>query len=139
MAQIVTFTDGATALLREPDQVPNRLRDPIKDAQMTLGVFGIDIEDMPEGKDKQRAAALMVAQHPKEFRAVDQALILALVQEWSYPFPVSADGLGELPGHAYDALKAACEPKLTEIFPSFKYVKASEDGGEDSPTVPSGD
>ena len=47
-------------------------------------------------------------------------MVVALVDAWSFPVPVDMDGLGELPGDAYDALQLACAPLGEALLPSFE-------------------
>lgn len=64
--------------------------------------------------------------------AFNDAVIIALVKEWSFDAPVSHEGLLEIPGAAYDVLQRKVSPMVSDLMPSFE-----ADPSEVSPTVPS--
>lgn len=117
---VLPLPDDQHALIRAPRQVPEKLRRPLTALTVRMSAL------MPEGVDTmgEDAQALAMGRamsaDPGVMDAMNDALILALVAAWSYEHPVSAEGLGELPGCAYDAIKAHCETLRSALMPSFK-------------------
>ena len=56
----------------------------------------------------------------------NDALAIALINEWSFDAPISTDGLLDLPGEIYDLIIKHCSPLGAAIMPSF-----SVDGADD--------
>lgn len=135
---------GGWADLRDMAEVSERLRRPIRAIQIKLArdpaFGGVVAEASKKGVDAVKGigeaeAAQMVTQMGDESAALLDELndraIIARVVGWSYDEPVSMDALLDLPGPAYDQLKALCaEGALqgTDFGPSQD---------ENSPTVPS--
>lgn len=116
--------DGQWAEFRDPEQVPERLRRPI-----TRHAARLSSTSVAEASDGD------VAPHDLDILFdLNDALVLALVESWSFPSPVAADGLGELPGPAYDALLKLASPSMLALLPDFG---PSPDPA--SPTPPSAD
>lgn len=121
----LTFEDGGTALLRDPRQVPVKLRRPYDHAVMAFSALAVDaqsgvVASTPEEKDaeEKRRFVLAAAQHPELDEARTDALIMALVSEWSYG-PVSPKSLENLPASTYDALVEACDKLAPKLSPRF--------------------
>lgn len=108
---------GGWAKLRDPDAVTERQRKPFVKAVGRAS----KISDADDG-----GISLLVE--------VQDALVLALVEEWSFDAPVTADGLEDLPHKAITALRVACQAFRDELLPDFG---PNPDPG--SPPVPSND
>lgn len=108
----IDLPGGAWAQLRDPDTITERQRRPIKAAMIAAGSSG----------EFQAALADGIFDH----------LVLALLESWSFDAPVTAEGLLDLPGSAYDALTKACTPMLKQILPDFAPTPDPE-----SPSAPS--
>lgn len=130
------------AMLRDPEEVPERLRRPLLDAMEQVsvavtaaGVTQAEIAAARDG-DEELAAAIgikaMAHGARGRQRAANDLLIVALVESWSFATPVSVESLLDLPGRTYDALVEACDPYLAAMSPDFD---PSPD--PDSPTRPS--
>jgi hypothetical protein len=75
-------------------------------------------DDKARDEEEKRRFILAAAQHPELDEARIDALVLALVSEWSYG-PVTAETLTELPASTYDALSQACEKLSPQLSPRF--------------------
>jgi len=140
----VTLTSGGWADLRDPAEVPERLRRPVRRLQMALAAnpaFASVVKDattkgvaaVEEISDEQ--AAEMVAQMGDSYDLIDQLndrLVLQRVMGWSFGPDVTLDALQDLPGAAYDELRALCADGALDTG-----VDTSPSQDEASPTVPS--
>ena len=113
----VSLPGDAWAQLRDPDTVTERQRKPF--------VTAIGRVAKADGMDDGGMGALF---------DVQDCLVLAMVQEWSFEFPVTADGLLDLPHKAISALRVECAKFQDELMPDFGPTK-----DPDTPTAPSND
>lgn len=136
---------GGWADLRDPAEIPERLRRPIRAIQMKLArdpafaavVKAAQKKGVQAVKDiDETAAAQMATQMGDDSAAaldeLNDRLILARVAGWSYGPEVSVDGLLDLPGPAYDRLKELCAAGALD-----GGVDLSPSQDENSPTAPS--
>jgi hypothetical protein len=65
---------------------------------------------------------------------LDDELAVALIESWTFPFPVSLEGLEELGHETYDKIIQATAPLLGKLMPQFEVNPEP-----DSPTEPSGE
>lgn len=119
------------ATLRRPEEVPERLRRPIG-AITGRALNAPGLTAAVQAKDEAGAATALGAVGIQLMYDLNDALIVALVKDWSYETPVSVETLGDLPGEVYDALQDATAPFLDRLLPNFG---VSPDPA--SPTVPS--
>ena len=112
------------AKLRDPHEVKQRQRKPLAKVQRAL--LGSNIgdvlvqrhaqgEDVSEEEISKLLQPLLADEAMDLFEDSDDLLILALVEEWSFEVPITQEGIGELPGRAYDALRNACRPLLNAV------------------------
>ena len=116
---------GGWVEFREPEEVPEgRRRDVMKlsskGSQFTQFVTDDDSFDMEAMSEEQREKAM---EFMTEF---NDAVAYALINTWSFDFPVSKDNLLNLPGAVYDAIVKHCSPLAKRLMPSF-----SADGAMD--------
>lgn len=125
--------------LRQAVEVPERLRRPVIKAGAKLASL---MEVSPEqaqrivasGETDQAAAQIDMSDAALDATfAFQDALVLALVREWSFG-EVSEAGLMDLPGKTLDAVRSLCMPFMADLMPNF-----GPDPSPDSPTVPSND
>lgn len=93
---------GGWAQLRDPEAVTERQRKPFVTALGRASKY----EQMDDG-----GLGAMID--------VQDALVVALVDSWSYEAPVSADALLDLPHKAVTALRVACLAHQSELMPDF--------------------
>lgn len=115
---------GGWVELREPKEVPERLRRPIVIKAGTIGKAAQDIANADEVSVDESTLSAMF-----EF---NDLLVIALTKAWSFDEPITLEGLGNLPGNAYDALQKIVAPMVADLMPSFEATPSA-----DSPTDPS--
>lgn len=137
MSSTLTLPDGGSATLRDPKLVTERQRRPVARLQQRLA--GSPVGQLLAAKDsltdeafEVEARSLLGTDDWALLDDLNDALVVALVESWTYPAAVTLDGLLDLPAESYDALKAEASKHVTELMPSFA-VSASET----SPTPPS--
>lgn len=106
MAGKIDLPDGQWAMLVDPEDVTERKREPLTELMFEAG--SMQGED---GAPPAESVRLMMR--------ADYAVIAALVAEWSFDLPITVDGVMDLPGRAYKALKDATAGKMTDLLPDF--------------------
>lgn len=143
MGTRLELPDGQWADLLEPRKVSERKRRPItrlllalaSDGGMTNLIGDAELAEAIGDESSEAAAAIAAKIAPDTLGAMDDlndALVVALVDAWSYDMPVNADSVADLPGDAYEALRDACAPFLSDLMPNFGPTP-----DPDSPTSPS--
>jgi hypothetical protein len=93
--------------LRDPKDVPEKLRRPVIEKSVSLQeVVGKEENDLTSG-DLSNLFGL------------NDLIAVALVAGWSFAHPITLDGLLELSGSAYDDILKAVAPKTIELMPNF--------------------
>ncbi|MDH6123445.1 hypothetical protein [Kitasatospora sp. GP82] len=114
-----TLTAGGWADLRDPGEIPERLRRPVRKLQMLMAgnpAFSTVVEHAADGAAPavdEKQAAQMAAQMGEDgidlvFQLQDRS-ILQRVMGWSYGPDVTLDALQNLPGAVYDELSELCK------------------------------
>lgn len=137
MGTRLELPDGQWADLLDPRKVSERKRRPITRLLLSLAKDGglSEIERSPDAPDEATAARIAAALSTDALGAMDDlndALVVALVDAWSFDTPCNAETVADLPGDAYEALRDACAPFLTDLMPNFGPTP-----DPDSPTSPS--
>jgi len=135
---------GGWADLREPADVPERLRRPVRALQMRLAkdpAFGQVVADAKDKGvqaladiDEAQAVSMVAAIGDESMTLMDDLndrLVISRVAGWSYGDTVSVDALLDLPSAVYDRLRELCADGALGG-PDFS---PSQD--PNSPTVPS--
>lgn len=141
--QHLTLPSGATADLREPADITERQRRPIKRIQAQLAARPAFMAAVKEAQaaegadgnltpDQQMGIAAGMGDAFDLLEDLNDALVAAAVAGWSYVFPVSADSAQDLPAHDLDALRTAVSPYVQTLMPDFEPNPSQE-----SPTPPS--
>lgn len=139
MSSTIPLPGGASATLRDPEQVSERHRRPV--TRLNLQLAGSPIGDLLEAKQKgtltgdafdAESRKLMGSASFELLDEIADAVIVALVESWSFDLPITLDGLLDLPGAAYDELKAITGKSITALLPNF-----TPNADPDSPTPPS--
>ena len=109
---------GGWVEFREPEEVPEgRRREVMKlssrGASFSEFLGEDDAFQLDKMSDDERDSAM-------EFMtAFNDAVAFALINAWSFEFPVSKDNLLNLPGVVYDAIVKHCSPLAKRLMPSF--------------------
>ena len=114
----ITLPDGGWASLRDPKKVPERLRRPLVTLQrrmlgtdMAKAFEGVDdVKSLDESKALDLLRPIIASEDYGMLDDINDLLIVALVEEWSFDLPITVEGSLDLPGDARDALIAACQP-----------------------------
>lgn len=141
----INLPSGASADLRAVSDVTERQRRPIKRIQAQLAArpaFAAAVKEAQliakaAGTELSPEAELRIAAGMGDafdlLEDLNDSLVSALVSGWSYDFPVSVEGVQDVPGRDLDALRKECAPYLAQLLPDFE-VSAEPD----SPIAPSG-
>lgn len=111
---------GFTFTLRDPEDVPERLRRPVERKLVTIMGHG----------DLLKATGL-TPEIMDDNNELDDLLVVALVEKWSAEAPVSVEAIQDLPTGDVKALRKAAAPFIWQMFPDFEVTP--EDG---TPTPP---
>lgn len=135
---------GGWADLRDPAEVPERLRRPVRAIQIRLAkdpAFGqVIVNAKDKGVkaladiDEAQAVEMVSAIGDDSMTLMDDLndrLVISRVAGWSYGDEVTMDALLDLPGAAYDKLRELCAEGALDD------VDFSPSQAPDSPTVPS--
>lgn len=110
----VQLPDNAWADLRDNiDAAPRRLVRAVEAAERALTMVD-GFQEIVDAEDKKTVLPQIVASLPL-VEDVQSAQVLAFVTAWSYALPVTADGLGEIPSGAYEALVEEVEKLIKPV------------------------
>ena len=143
MPEIVNLPDGQMATLRDPLVVTRAQRLPVEMAQVA---FQRAVNAATEATaDLTTPAPLALGEEPppekkrapsddeiEAYNLLDIARVVCMVESWSYPFEVNAEGYGNIPARSADVLSKAAADASNEAFYS-----PSPNPDEKSPTKPS--
>jgi hypothetical protein len=93
--------------LREPKLVSERLRRPV--FEKSVGGSSL-IEDEGDGISEETM---------RFFSEFNDLVAIAMIEKWSFEFPVSLDGLLDLPSKTYDDVRKTVTPFVNELIPDF--------------------
>lgn len=143
--QHLTLKAGGWVDLRDPADVPERLRRPVRRIQMLLAANPAFTEVVQEAAAKgvaavrdvteDQAVAMVSGMGADAFDLMDELndrAVLARVMGWSFGDQVTLEALQDLPGAVYDELRTLCADGALETGTDFS---PSQD--EASPTGPS--
>jgi hypothetical protein len=117
--------NGNWADIRDAREVTRKQRKPVQSAYMALRQYRSEHEPPQVAEGETPAFA------PEELdlaNAINEPMVIALVEAWSYEQPVTLDGLDEIPAPDADALIEHCAG--INLFPDLS-AHSLED---DSPT-----
>lgn len=118
---VVALSGGNVAKLRAVGDVSERLRRPIAACMARISPEGQEVLSALSERDKNPAV------HVPTFSAEDMAVlnemndhaIVALVESWSFPEPVTLEAVTSRKARDYDALRSACAPAVGSMFVDF--------------------
>lgn len=136
----LTLPSGQTATLRDPKTVSERLRRPIANANIEWAATNTFKRMVERARLPKVAKAKADEADPIPLVGEDLILVdrlndltaVALVESWSYEFPVTLETLQDITGPDYDALRAASKPFFNELI-----LNVQPTSDPDSPTEPS--
>jgi hypothetical protein len=127
------------AVLRDPDEVPERHRRLVQRAQFAIEAFQQELRtrgeipaDLQPGDVDEalqaKVGTLVILERPELMENLDDAAIAALVTEWPFHHPITPEGARELPGSAYDRLRTACRALAPLLLPNYQAVTDPQEG-----------
>ena len=124
MSEKIALPSGGWAILRDPAAVPVKLRRPVEKALLTLGQSQAKtvLASAPELSDSQKAAEVASTINPQildQFNDLNDLLIVARVESWSFELPINIDSLGELVQEDYALLQKISAENVTSMVPNF--------------------
>lgn len=138
----VELPRGQHAMLRDPEEVSERLRRPYVDtrqaAMAALLAYGVQPEEFDAaltGSKEQQVAMgvkMLAAGMAAGMRDSNDLMIIALTQSWSFEQPITVESLLDLTSKTYSALLEACQQLAPALDPDF-----DPNMDEQSPTTPS--
>ena len=145
MSTKIELGNGGWAILRDPAAVPVRLRRPVEKMLMAVGrgqakaALEAKQEAIVNAKtgdtiDPSTVAANMDSSVIDQFYELNDLLIVARVESWSFDLPISVDSLGDLTQEDYELLQKIAATNVTSMVPNFGLSN-----NPDSPTPPSGE
>jgi hypothetical protein len=145
MSTKIELANGGWAILRDPAAVPVRLRRPVEKMLMVVGrgqakaALEAKQEAIANAKtgdtiDASTIAASMDLSVIDQFYELNDLLIVARVESWSFDLPISVASLGDLTQEDYELLQKLAADNVTSMVPNFGLSN-----NPDSPTLPSGE
>jgi hypothetical protein len=145
MSTKIELGNGGWAILRDPAAVPVKLRRPVEKMLMAVGrgqakaALEAKQEAIANAKtgdtvDPSSIAATMDPSVIDQFYELNDLLIVARVESWSFELPISVDSLGDLTQEDYELLQKVAAQNVTSMVPNFGLSN-----NPDSPTPPSGE
>lgn len=141
MAQTtLTFSDGGNAVLRDPREVPVKVRRVWEHASAPMASVLFDLQNRYTDEEEiKRQFALEASKTPELMDAQKDASVLALVLSWSYG-EVNQENLENLPVGTYDQLAETCQNLAKEMSPNWKpEVDPKADDSSGAVTLPVSD
>jgi len=142
MTDKVDLGNGSWAKLRDPQDVTDKQRRPLAKLQRLLAASNLgealtqraQMGEEVTDKDLQDLLKPVLADDEWELlESTSDLLIVALVEEWSFDTPIIVESVQNLPGRVSKALRAACDPLLTDVLG----IESEEDVLDpESPTPP---
>ena len=145
MSTKIELGNGGWAILRDPAAVPVKLRRPVEKMLMAVGrgqakaALEAKQEAIANAKtgdtiDPSTVAANMDSSVIDQFYELNDLLIVARVESWSFDLPINVDSLGDLTQEDYELLQKIAATNVTTMVPNF-----GMSNNPDSPTPPSGE
>ena len=117
MSQKIELANGGWAVLRDPASVSVKLRRPVEKALMTIA--------RSQAKNALLAPSDVAANLDPatidQFYELNDLLIVALVESWSFEKDITLDNVLELPSEAYKTLQEATASAISTMLPNFGF------------------
>lgn len=101
---------GGWVEFREPEETPERLRRKV----LLLSSNTAGLQDRLTQNDDN-----LGANDVEFFTMFNDAVALCLITQWSFPHPLTTDGLQDLPGNVYDEIIKYVQPLTPRLMPNF--------------------
>jgi hypothetical protein len=124
-------------IVRDPESVSERARRPIQAVAVRVFADENTPTDVSTNTTESEALAIVRAMPADTLADIDtlnDLIIVALVQDWSFDGPVTVETLVDLPGKTYQDIRTKVTPIWRGAVPDFDPTPKT-----DTPTVPSSD
>ena len=125
MSNKLELSNSGWAILRDPAAVPVRLRRPVEKVMIEIsqGSAGDALKSAPsdlsdEAKAAEVASNLDISVYDT-FNNLNDLLIVARVESWSFNTEVNLDSVLDLCAQDYEILQTATADRVEEMLPSF--------------------
>jgi hypothetical protein len=108
---------GGWVEYREPSEVPERLRRKV--VNMASRAAGLANRLQTIDVDNAESIVELNEADMEFLSSFNDAVAICLVSAWSFDPPLTVEGLGDLPSHAYDSIVGWCRDKVGLMMPSF--------------------
>lgn len=115
----IDLPDGEWASLRDPKKVPEKLRRPIMRSVMAATRQSGDFKKLVDADNPEDIVKDLDPSFLETGAELNDLLVVALVEEWSFETPVTVDAVLDLPGDVYDELRKTVAPFITDLLPDF--------------------
>jgi len=137
MSEKINLPSGGWVVVRDPAAVPVKLRRPVEKALFVLAQSQAKqtLESTPDLTDQEKIAEVASKINPEildQFNELNDLLILARTESWSFDFPIVKESLGDLSQQDFEVLQELSAKDVTSMMPKFGI---SND--PNSPTKPS--
>lgn len=143
----VDLPGGQWAELRDPLEVSERERRPLKQAQFGLsrdrrkgekpGDEAVTTPVAPQLGGPTKSAPSLSDEDFRVYQGFTDQLIAFFVASWSFDPAPSEDTLLDLPAAAYTALEKAVQPRVDVLFPEIAEARRKQEGRDaEDPTAP---
>ena len=130
MSQKIELSNGGWAILCDPAAVSVKKRRPI---EKSLMIIGKGQAKSALNQDPATIGSELDLEIVDQFYELNDLLIVARVESWSFELPITIDSLGDLTQDDYQLLQKIAAENVTSMVPNFGL---SNDPS--SPTLPSG-
>lgn len=137
MSTVIELSNGNSAVLIDTEDVSQRRRRPVERALMTIyqgsAKDALDkAGDLSEESKIQEVAATLDLPVIDQYTELNDLLVLARLESWTFDMPVCLDSLLDLNNRDYETLQKAVAGSVMQMVPSFGI-----NTNPDSPTKPS--
>lgn len=124
MTDKIELPGGNWAKLRDPQDITDKQRRPLAKLQRLLAASDLGDaltqraemgEEVTEKQLNDLLKPVLAGEEWDLLESTSDLLVVALVEEWSFEQPITAESVQNLPGRVSKALRAACDPLLTDV------------------------
>ena len=116
MSQKIELSNGGWAILRDPAAVSVKNRRPVEKVLMAIGRGQAKAA---LNQDPATAASELDPAIVDQFYELNDLLIVARVESWSFDLPINVDSLGDLVQDDYVLLQKVAAENVTSMVPNF--------------------
>ena len=124
MSEVIELSNGQSAVLRSVEAVTTRQRRPVEKALMQIAQgkakeLLVGTEDLSDEAKAEKVAASMDLAMIDQFNDLNDLVIMARLESWTFDMPISLDSLLDIPDIDNKKLKEAVANSVLTMLPSF--------------------